>query len=1526
MFERDNYLSFRYSMWMVKLLFAFVTLFSTNVFGENEEHCPVSSLTEHFHVQPANSNVNDHVPHGTKLTVKCEYTKKFTCAFCQRGQWTVEDKDCSLAITKELATPSKRRKRQTIVDLIVMIISLFIVPLLRLRDTTKPQINNCPHDRTVAALPFKHYAFVDWTSPTAMDDKDGPISVNIDGPYRSGGPFFEQDGKPTEVGYYVRDRAGNMATCNFKIKVKVTRCPVRSNNIPDGYRTCHPSSDMVYGTVCWYGCYQGHTLKGAPSRIECLETGEWSSPNQPYCEKKKCLQIVPRGKLSFSCTEDFFFRSICTFGCDAGFDIPTNQRRTKVCLASGYWNSHDPDCIDVEPPSFEQCPNTLMFYPGDNKDTAYIYWDTPAVIDNKDKGLEPTQVIGPPPASEQGVNMYNVKYTVTDLAGNEGRGCSFNIVVKQLRCPKLYPLPYMKLNCTGTRRGSECAFSCQDNSALVGTNNANCYRNGSDPYASWAMDFHPFCKPSNGCPDIIPPDNGAMACDVWVGGRFCHPLCSHGYSVLESLPNFMVCIEDGTWTNLKNLSDCHQTANSTHRYVTMSAECYFTGNCNDPETQAEIKENFMAAVQNSKSYMVKKMCRSPECNIGNIKVICPQKHKKRSTDTMIITTEIYFESGNDTLTSQQYEAEVNTFTEFITSLETDLKSDNFTLTSDDQYVTLLGMTSNELLLDCPANSVPVFNNIIACVPCPQGTFYDGSSKTCNTCSRGSYQPHFAQDDCFPCPYTQTTARIGAKDVSECEDACEPGTWSMTGIPPCVECDVGYFESNYGSTVCQQCPGNRITLMERNDNVSNCVDYDVVFSNSTETAYTELQITDIPLQTPFVVTFHIHCQTLCRGTLFVVDSSASDHIEMTSDMLTINTNSSNAFEGLNLSKKWFHIALHISTNESSLFVDGELHKLFATDVNVSQDVDLNITLGGNDFMGAISQFSIVSQQEYMDNEHKFSKCNSEGVSSGFVNWNEFVYSNLMNAYINIPSKCDDNDDCQMNPCVNGSCTDKLRGYSCACDIGFTGSNCDINIDDCAVHVCQNNATCIDEVNSYACSCDYGYTGELCEITMVDGSWSDWDNWTECSVSCGNGTIQRWRACADPLPDNGGKQCEGSDTEIEICSLEPCRVCTELVEPANSTLSCVNNSNTITCVLNCDEGFDFDHDVKEEYVCGNETYYFWDFQTNDNPYGRLPHCTEIVPSTKIHVNHTAYYNMEGCDTSSTADVKNNITAIIESAALQLTCVTSNICTITSNEVINCDIPQKNLDTNSSVGFTVKLTCDTTTHGLETCVYGFGDAVTKLKELENGTELDFQQNSIIYKIVQNSSTSAISLNCPSGTVPVIAYCVPCSVGHYSSNNECMSCDKGTYQNQDGQTFCLSCPKGMTTEGTDSVSIDDCCVPLPIPNEENTLSIILAVCASCTVLGILMGVIVLYCRQKGSYKMSNVIDSDFTMDDGCYNISKPIIDSKAIASIEGFDFDTITLGVNSPSSVSSSSPPTTLEQDEAKIVSKFDGSKDDN
>ena len=36
---------------------------------------------------------------------------------------------------------------------------------------------------------------------------------------------------------------------------------------------------------------------------------------------------------------------------------------------------------------------------------------------------------------------------------------------------------------------------------------------------------------------------------------------------------------------------------------------------------------------------------------------------------------------------------------------------------------------------------------------------------------------------------------------------------------------------------------------------------------------------------------------------------------------------------------------------------------------------------------------------------------------------------------------DIDDCSPNPCVHGTCTDGVDSYTCACDAGYDGDNCD-----------------------------------------------------------------------------------------------------------------------------------------------------------------------------------------------------------------------------------------------------------------------------------------------------------------------------------------------------------------------------------------------------------------------------------------------------------------------------------------------------
>ncbi|XP_030135337.4 hemicentin-1 [Taeniopygia guttata] len=61
--------------------------------------------------------------------------------------------------------------------------------------------------------------------------------------------------------------------------------------------------------------------------------------------------------------------------------------------------------------------------------------------------------------------------------------------------------------------------------------------------------------------------------------------------------------------------------------------------------------------------------------------------------------------------------------------------------------------------------------------------------------------------------------------------------------------------------------------------------------------------------------------------------------------------------------------------------------------------------------------------------------------------------------------------------------------------------------------------------------------------VDGNWSEWGLWEECSRSCGQGNRTRSRTCSNPPAQLGGKPCEGSALESVMCNLRPCPVAGE-----------------------------------------------------------------------------------------------------------------------------------------------------------------------------------------------------------------------------------------------------------------------------------------------------------------------------------------------------------------------------------------------
>ncbi|KAL9952088.1 hypothetical protein ACROYT_G039293 [Oculina patagonica] len=58
--------------------------------------------------------------------------------------------------------------------------------------------------------------------------------------------------------------------------------------------------------------------------------------------------------------------------------------------------------------------------------------------------------------------------------------------------------------------------------------------------------------------------------------------------------------------------------------------------------------------------------------------------------------------------------------------------------------------------------------------------------------------------------------------------------------------------------------------------------------------------------------------------------------------------------------------------------------------------------------------------------------------------------------------------------------------------------------------------------------------------VDGGWSDFGDWSECSVTCGDGQQERSRTCTNPPPAYGGAECTGSNKETKPCNNGPCPV--------------------------------------------------------------------------------------------------------------------------------------------------------------------------------------------------------------------------------------------------------------------------------------------------------------------------------------------------------------------------------------------------
>lgn len=59
-----------------------------------------------------------------------------------------------------------------------------------------------------------------------------------------------------------------------------------------------------------------------------------------------------------------------------------------------------------------------------------------------------------------------------------------------------------------------------------------------------------------------------------------------------------------------------------------------------------------------------------------------------------------------------------------------------------------------------------------------------------------------------------------------------------------------------------------------------------------------------------------------------------------------------------------------------------------------------------------------------------------------------------------------------------------------------------------------------------------------VLSVNGGWSAWTPWSQCSSECDSGVQTRERFCNSPSPQHGGSSCPGPQIQTKDCNSHPC----------------------------------------------------------------------------------------------------------------------------------------------------------------------------------------------------------------------------------------------------------------------------------------------------------------------------------------------------------------------------------------------------